>query len=475
MSLTVFPTLSARLLVIDDNRAIHDDFRKILTAPPAVPQLDALEVELFGERPPAARADFIIDSAYQGQEGLERVECALAEGRPYQMAFVDVRMPPGWDGVETVEHLWRVDPALQVVICTAYSDYQWADIAARLPHGDQFLILKKPFDPIEVNQMVQALCSKWYVQQKFQTQLDTLDHLIQQRTAELREANEQLRAEITQREKMELELRLAQKLEAVGQLAAGIAHEINTPIQYVGDSVHFLKTAFEDLQTLLDRYQEGIAALEQQPDQAKLVAVIRDAEDLADLDYLRDNIPSAVTRTLEGIGHVAGIVRAMKEFAHPDQREKSPADLNQALRTTLTVARNEYKYVADIETHLGELPQVLCYPSDLNQVFLNLIVNAAHAIAEVVSAGAPRGKITLTTRVDDAWVEITIADTGGGIPATIRDRVYDPFFTTKPVGKGTGQGLAIARSIVVDKHQGALSFTSEPGQGTTFSIRLPVG
>lgn len=474
MSFTVFPTLSPRLLVIDDNRAIHDDFRKILTSRPAATQLDALEAELFGERPPPTRSDCTIDSAYQGQEGLERVERALAEGRPYQMAFVDVRMPPGWDGVETIEHLWQVDPTLQVVICTAYSDYQWTDIAARLPYGDQFLILKKPFDPIEVTQIVHALCSKWRVQHKVQAQLDTLDHQVQQRTAELREANEHLRAEIVQREQVEVELRLAQKLEAVGQLAAGIAHEINTPIQYVGDSVHFLKTAFDDVQNLLDRYQEGIAMLVQQPEQAKLIAAIRDAEDLADLDYLRENVPSAFARTLEGIGYVAGIVRAMKEFAHPDQREKNRADLNQALRTTLTVAHNEYRYVADVETHLDELPLVLCYPSDLNQVFLNLVVNAAHAIAEVAGDGAQRGKITLSTRLDGDWVEIAIADTGGGIPEAIRDRVYDPFFTTKPVGKGTGQGLAIARFIVVDKHQGVLKFTSEPGPGTTFYIRLPV-
>lgn len=475
MSLTAFAETNPRLLVIDDNRAIHGDFRKILTTASSNAHLDALESELFGEPPPPTRPDFEIDSAYQGQEGLERVERALAEGRPYQVAFVDVRMPPGWDGVETIERLWQVDPALQVVICTAYADYQWADIASRLPHGDQFLILKKPFDPIEVLQMAQALGGKWRLQRELEAQLHNLDHQVQQRTAELRAANERLRAEIAQREQMELELRLAQKLEAVGQLASGIAHEINTPIQYVGDSVHFLQTAFEDLQTLLDRYREGIAALARDPRQAGLVAAIQEAEELADLDYLRDNVPGALARTLEGIGHVAHIVRAMKEFAHPDQREKSPGDLNKALLTTLTVARNEYKYVADVETDLGELPPVLCYPSDLNQVFLNLVVNAAHAIAEAAGDGARRGKITIATRRDGDWVEIAIADTGGGIPDAIRDRVYDPFFTTKPVGKGTGQGLAIARSIVVDKHQGTLHFTSAPGQGTTFYIRLPVG
>ncbi|CDH44136.1 ATP-binding protein [Candidatus Contendibacter odensensis] len=291
----------------------------------------------------------------------------------------------------------------------------------------------------------------------------------------LAETNAKLNAEIASRLHMELELRLAQKLEAVGQLAAGIAHEINTPIQYIGDSVHFLQTAFDDLQTLLDCYREGSAVLAQQPEQAGLAAAIQDAEEMADLEYLRENVPPAFERTLEGIGHVTGIVRAMKEFAHPDQREKSPGDLNKALLNTLIVARNEYKYVADVETQLGELPPVSCYLSDLNQVFLNLVVNAAHAIADVVRDSPQRGRITLSTRLDGDQVEITIADTGGGIPAAIRDRVYDPFFTTKPVGQGSGQGLAIARSIVVDKHQGTLHFDSAPGQGTTFYIRLPVG
>jgi len=185
-------------------------------------------------------------------------------------------------------------------------------------------------------------------------------------------------------------------------------------------------------------------------------------------------VPQAFDRTLEGVGRVAGIVRAMKEFAHPDQREQSSADLNKALLNTLTVARNEYKYVADLETDLGELPPVQCYLSDLNQVFLNLVVNAAHAIGEVIGDSEPKGRITVRSRDLGERVEIAIADTGGGVPEAIRERIFDPFFTTKPVGQGTGQGLAIARSIVVDKHRGSLTFTSVAGQGTTFYIRLPV-
>ena len=201
---------------------------------------------------------------------------------------------------------------------------------------------------------------------------------------------------------------------------------------------------------------------------------IRAFEDAADLDYLREQVPQAFERTLEGVGRVAGIVRAMKEFAHPDQREQSSADLNKALLNTLIVARNEYKYVAELETDLGELPPVLCYLSDLNQVFLNLVVNAAHAIGEVIGGGEQKGRITIRSRNLGERVEIAVADTGGGIAEAIRERIFDPFFTTKPVGQGTGQGLAIARSIVVDKHRGSLTFETEIGRGTTFYIRLPV-
>jgi signal transduction histidine kinase len=372
-------------------------------------------------------------------------------------------MPPGWDGIETIEHLWEEDPDLQCVICSAYFNCSWFEITEKLGASDQLLILKKPFDPIEVIQIAHAFSRKW-----------VLHRQVQQRTLALEEANAKLKAEIISRQHMEMELRLVQKLEAVGQLAAGIAHEINTPIQYVGDSIHFLKTAFEDLQTLTSRYQDACAALVPLAEHAALLEAVREAEEIADLPYLQENMPRAFERTLEGIGHVANIVRAMKEFTHPDQRHKSPANINKAILNTLAVARHEYKYVAEVETELSELPPVICYVGDLNQVFLNLIVNAAHAIAEVVGDNKTKRRILIRTTNAGNMAEITIADSGCGIPEEIRQRVFDPFFTTKPVGKGTGQGLAIARSIVVDKHGGTLTFESRVGQGTTFLIRLPV-
>ena len=266
----------------------------------------------------------------------------------------------------------------------------------------------------------------------------------------------------------------ARKLEAVGQLAAGIAHEINTPAQYVGDGIHFLMEAFEGYRKLVSQYQRAVEALATAGGCEALVSGIRETEKDIDLSYLDANVPDSFASCQDGISRISTIVRAMKEFSHPDQREKAPADLNQALQTTLAVAKNEYKYVADITTEFGDLQPVLCHVGDLNQVFLNLIVNASHAIGDVVGKGGTKGTIRITTSREDNLVRIDVADTGSGIPAAVRPRIFDPFFTTKEVGKGTGQGLAIARSIVVTKHHGSLTFDSEVGQGTTFTIRLPI-
>ena len=280
--------------------------------------------------------------------------------------------------------------------------------------------------------------------------------------------------DMSKQKQLELELGHARKLEAVGQLAAGIAHEINTPAQYVGDGVHFLKEAFEGYQRLVSQYRRAVEVLATAGGQDALVSEIRAIEEDIDIAYLDANVPGSFESCQDGISRITTIVRAMKEFAHPDQTEMAPADLNQALQTTLAVAKNEYKYVADVATEFGDLPSVLCHVGDLNQVFLNLIVNAAHAIGDVVSKGGGKGAIRITTCREGDLARIDIADTGSGIPETIRSRIFDPFFTTKEVGKGSGQGLAIARSIVVTKHHGSLTFESELGKGTTFTIRLPI-
>jgi len=285
--------------------------------------------------------------------------------------------------------------------------------------------------------------------------------------------------DVTDQRRLENDLAQAQKLESVGRLAAGVAHEINTPVQFVSDSVLFVREAMDDLSAIVDKYRELRSAMESGADIQAAARAAEKAEDDADLDYILENAPVALDRARDGLGRVANIVRSMKEFAHPDRKEKAQADINQAIASTLVIASNEYKYVADVETRFAELPLVNCFAGEINQVVLNLIVNAAHAIGDVVrdaqTNGMPRkGLITVSTRVLDGSIEIAIGDTGKGIPVDVRSRIFDPFFTTKEVGKGTGQGLAIARAVVVDKHGGTLHFETEVGRGTTFFIRLPI-
>jgi signal transduction histidine kinase/HAMP domain-containing protein len=279
--------------------------------------------------------------------------------------------------------------------------------------------------------------------------------------------------DVTEVRRLARELTAAQKLESIGRLAAGMAHEINTPVQFVSDNVQFVRTALTDLAAVIAAHRALHGSLPRDGESAAALRHISELEQSADIDYLMHNLPPALDSALEGLGRIATIVRSMKVFAHPDQLQKTEADLNQAIRSTLVVARNEYKYVARIDAEYGDLPPVPCHPGEINQVILNLLINAAHAIGDVVAGSGELGVITLRTRCDGDAVEISIGDSGTGIPESIRDKIFDPFFTTKSVGVGTGQGLSIARSIIVNKHGGSLRFESECGKGTTFYIRLP--
>ncbi len=282
--------------------------------------------------------------------------------------------------------------------------------------------------------------------------------------------------DVTDKMAAERELRQAQKLESIGQLAAGIAHEINTPVQYVGDNIRFLGDAFLDLVAINDKYSALLQTVEDAEPIKSRIQEVKEAIDQADLPFLLEEIPKTIEQSLEGINRVGAIVRAMREFSHPGSEEKTNVDINRALESTVTVSRNEWKYVAELETDLApDLPMVSCLPGEMNQVFLNIIVNAAHAIGDATEGGSKgKGCIKVSTRLLDDSIEIRIVDSGGGIPETVQHRIFDPFFTTKTIGKGTGQGLAIARSVVIDKHQGTLRFETEAGKGTTFIIGLPL-
>ncbi len=271
--------------------------------------------------------------------------------------------------------------------------------------------------------------------------------------------------DVTERKEAEIRLAAAERLESVGKLAAGVAHEINTPIQFVNDSVYFIRDAVQELLQLTDR----LRTLAQRDDSSAAATAALGA----DLPYLQQQLPRAVERSLDGLKRVAEIVSSMRELAHPDRPEMSEVDLNHLIRNALVVARAEYKYVAEVQTDLAQLPPVRCHAGEVNQVLLNLLVNASHAIADQVGDSGERGVITVATRLEGDAVLISVGDTGGGIPEHIRHRIYEPFFTTKEVGRGTGQGLAISHNIIVKRHGGSIHCDSEVGKGTVFSLRLP--
>jgi two-component system NtrC family sensor kinase len=274
----------------------------------------------------------------------------------------------------------------------------------------------------------------------------------------------------------QLRLMQAQKMVSIGQLAAGIAHELNTPIQYVADNVTFLDRAFKSLLLVLDGSMAVVAAAKVDVVPPELIQTVEQAFREGDLEFLRADLPDAIDQSREGLKRIASIVSAMKKFSHPSNDVMALADLTEIIETTVVVARNEWKYVADVETHFADdLPEVVCIRDEIGKVVLNLIVNAAHAIGDAIGPEcAIKGKITISTQRVDDFVEITIADSGRGIPAAIRDRVFDPFFTTKSVGVGTGQGLAIAHATIVDQHHGQIFFDCPIGGGTIFHVRLPL-
>jgi PAS domain S-box-containing protein len=283
-------------------------------------------------------------------------------------------------------------------------------------------------------------------------------------------------ADITDRIKFEAQLHQSQKMEAIGQLAAGIAHEINTPTQFVGDNTRFLQDAFNDLIKACSLYKESFNTARAGTLTAEQIQDVEDRLDELDIVYLEEEVPLAIEQTLKGVDRISHIVQAMKIFAHPGGAEKEPVDINREIEKTITITRNEWKYVADLNTDFdADLPTVPCYREEFNQVILNLIVNAAHAIADAKDGDSTdKGTIMISTHRAENRAVIRISDTGAGIPEDIRHRIFDLFFTTKEPGRGTGQGLAIAHSVIVDKHGGTIGIETEENQGTTFIVGLPI-
>ena len=277
---------------------------------------------------------------------------------------------------------------------------------------------------------------------------------------------------------MELHHLHAQKMESIGQLAAGVAHEMNTPIQYFGDNLRFIRDSFSDIFMVLKVYHKQFRQLCRKGYDPHKIQELERAWDEADADFLFKEIPKSIDQSLQGVANLAHIVGAMKEFSHPGADNKIPINFNQVIENTLTIARNEWKYIAAVKLDLDEtLPPVSCLPDEIRQMLLNLIINACHAIEGKGLNPEEKGTIRISTTLvqqEVPMVELRVQDSGTGIPDEVRNRIFEPFFTTKPVGKGTGQGLAIVHNVVIDKHSGQLHVESAVNKGTTFIICLPV-
>jgi signal transduction histidine kinase len=384
------------------------------------------------------RCGCIVDLARDGAEGL-----AASETNSYDAIIVDQTMP-GISGLEVIRIIAARGKAPPMVMVTGTGNERIAVEAMKLGVSD-YLVKDLEGGFVNVLPLV------------------------------VRRAIDQRRL-LREKQRMERELAQAQRMQAIGQLAAGIAHEINTPTQYIGDNARFLQDAFADVGGLLDSFGQLLQAAQNDAITDEMLAEMQAKLRAADLGYLSREIPQAIQQSLEGLEHVASIVGAMKEFSHPGNGEKQPVDLNHVVSGAVTLCHSEWKYVATMVTDFDpDLPAVRCLPTDINSVVLNLVVNAAHAIAEATNDGATgKGAITIRTRLDGPYAEIRVEDTGLGIAEDIRSRVFDLFFTTKEVGRGTGQGLALTHAIVVDKHGGTIDFETEVGRGTTFIVRLPI-
>jgi len=453
-----------RILVIDDMPSIHEDFRKALAIAPISDTLEEIESTLFDVPAQRAAAGFDVDSAYQGREGVAMVGLALQADRPYAMAFVDMRMPAGWDGVETIEHLWRIDPQVQVVICTAYSDHSWDEVLTRLDVRDQLLILKKPFDTIEVRQLANTLTVKWDLTRMAALKMDTLEEAVQERTRELSRTNDALQTEITERKQLESRLVQSEKLASIGQLAAGVAHEINNPLGFIFSNFNTLEKYIEDLFEMLNAYERAEHSL----GSSEIAAQLKSTRERLELAYLMEDIPQLMMESKGGVARVSKIVQDLKDFSRVDSDNKWLwVNLHAGIDSTLNIVASETRYTADVVKEYGVIPEVECLPSQINQVIMNLVVNAAHA------TGPARGLITVRTGTEGEHVWIEVADRGSGIPEDVLPRIFDPFFTTKEIGKGTGLGLSLSYGIV-QKHNGRIDVQTEVGKGTTFRVVLPI-
>jgi len=559
-----------RILVIDDNVTIHTDIRKILCPVEAETALLEAESQLFGKQTRVrvkTPTTFQIDSAYQGKEGLAMVEMALAEGNPYAMAFVDVRMPPGWDGIETISHIWKRYPDLQVVICSAYSDHSWDDIIFNLGGSDNFVILKKPFDNIEVLQLAHALTKKWEVTKQASLRLSVLDDMVARQTAKLTAANRQLQAEIRKREQTEMELQGSEHRFALAFRASsipmGIMHlssrvylEVNEsftrltgrsldeiigktseemqllarpedcqnaldivrregrvrdfPLRILGKNKEIRETLISFEPVVLGEEACLLVAILDMTEQRRLESQLRQSQKMdaigqlaagvahdfnnlltiihghASLQMARPNMDPQMQHSLMQVkmaaDRAATLTRQLLAFSRKQVMQPRAISLNDSITRSQAMLKRLLGETIMLEcTCAPELPMVFADENSIDQVIMNLVVNARDAMPQGGTLHILTSLVTFTAadlanhhdgRAGE-FVRLSVIDNGCGMDTALVARIFEPFFTTKPQGKGTGLGLSTVYGIV-KQHEGWVEVESAPGLGSKFHIFLAV-
>ncbi len=556
-----------RILVIDDNPAIHADFRKILGPANAelADHLSATEAALFGDTPEATRAgSFQIDSAFQGQEGLEKVRAAVASGQPYAVAFMDVRMPPGWDGIETIGHIWNEFPDLQVVICTAYSDYSWDEISKAVGTTDHVLVLKKPFDNVEVLQMAHALAKKWQLTQIANRQMAELDALVAQRTAELRRANEELAGEVAEHSAAEERLRCSEErfskafhgspipmaiqhkdggdfldanhsfLELLGagrecvldnkqpiwaedEIAQELARELESSqaVRNFSATIRTRTGEIRDVVVAAENLELGSAPyylliLQDVTDRVRLENELRQSQKMEAVGRLAagvahdfnniltvilgntslqlrnpgldENLSASLQQVVQAAERATALTRQLLAYSRKQIIQRRPLALSEVVNETVAMLRRLIgEHIAiDLELPSG-LPLIFADPGNLEQVIMNLVLNARDAMpgGGRITLAASRLKVDAARRAfhPDAqlgeFICLEVKDNGEGMSPTTVDRMFEPFFTTKEVGQGTGMGLATVYGVL-KQHGGWIEVASALGKGTNISTFFPL-
>ncbi len=430
-----------RVLVVDDNPDIHDDFRKVLGSESASVALAEAEAALLELEPEAVKiANYDIDWAAQGLEAVALVDQMAQQRACYAVAFIDIRMPPGIDGVETARRMWAIDPGLQVVFCTAYSDYSWESMIRKLGRNHRFLVLKKPFDTIEVRQVALALSEKRRLFLENELTLRTLEERVKQRTVQLERAHAKIQKEMLERLLLEKGLRQTQKLEALGRLAAGIGHEINNPLSYIINGLEFLEHQLQSFGNRLDAAE-------------------------------RDSFAGAVQDALLGAQRIKQTVRGTRLFSSTNESQPTEANVVACMQAALAMVRSELRHKARLVVHLVDVPSVVGDSPRLEQTFVNLLLNAIQAMPKRQTDEA---EIHVSTeRVDDDWVEVKIRDNGCGIAGDDMAQIFDPFFSAKPPGEGTGLGLWVSKNVI-ESFGGKISVESSLGSGTLVRLRVPI-